>query len=119
MAVDHPILGVGPGRYLETMRTEYQLDDNYPFIVHNVSLAMAAENGIPIGVVFTVLFGWTVVRLVRKDPLSAAFAVSLLGFVVFDVLHYDRPVGLIMTGIWLGVASNLLNAQTSRRVRSS
>jgi O-antigen ligase len=102
MIGDHPLLGVGPGRYLDTMEAEYELDPDYPFIVHNVSLAVAAENGITAAFLVTVLVGWAVVRALWSDRNRAALALSIGGFLVFDVLHYNRPVGLLMTAIWLG-----------------
>lgn len=119
MAADHPVVGVGPGLYLDTMRSDYGLDDRYPFIVHNVSLAVAAENGVLVAVVASVLVGWAIVRIVWSRSPVGVLALSIVGFLLFDALHYDRPVGLLMTGIWLGVLSASLSAQTSRDSRSS
>ncbi len=121
MAADHPFVGVGPGLYLETMRTDYELDDRYPFIVHNVSLAVAAENGIAASVLASFLVTWAIIRAVRHRPVWAALALAPIGFLLFDVLHYDRPVGLLLTGIWLGVLHHGPGQEstTSRRVRSS
>jgi len=102
MALDHPLLGVGPVQYLDTMHREYQLDARYPFEVHNVSLLVAAENGIAVAVVASILVGLAMAAAIRAGPLSAALALSIVGFLLFDFIHYDRPVGLMMTAIWLG-----------------
>lgn len=118
MVEDHPILGVGPGHYLETMRTEYRLDDRYPFVVHNVSLLVAAENGIAVAVIVSVLVGLAMIRAVRAGPLAAALALSLTGFLLFDALNYDRPVGLLMTSLWLGAIA-VVSYQPGGRSRNS
>lgn len=121
MAADNPVVGVGPGLYLDTMRSDYELDERYPFVVHNVSLAVAAENGFAAAVLASFFVAWAVVRAVRSDPVWAMLAVAPTGFLLFDVLHYDRPVGLLMTGIWLGLLHHAGDqpAVTSRRVKSS
>ena len=103
MAIDHPIVGVGPGRYLDTMNSEYSLDERYPFIVHNVSLAVAAENGILAALAASFFVTWAIVRAVETKPAHAIFALAPVGFLLFDVLHYNRPVGLLMTGVWIGL----------------
>jgi len=121
MAVDHPIVGVGPGLYLDTMGSEYDLDERYPFIVHNVSLAVAAENGIAAAILASFFVSWAIWRAARAEPIWAVLAVAPIGFLLFDVLHYNRPVGLLMTGIWLGMLRHA-GDQTpvmSRRTRSS
>jgi O-antigen ligase len=119
MAVDHPLVGVGPGLYMETLEQRYETDQRYPFMVHNVSLAVAAENGIPAAILASFFCGWAMLRAIRSGPTGALLALSLVGFLLFDVLHYDRPVGLLMTAIWLGVLQNVDGQVTSRRVRSS
>ena len=119
MAIDHPILGVGPGRYLPTMRESYTLDDRYPYTVHNVPLAIAAEDGIPAAVVITFLIGWGMWRAIRSGPRGGALAVCIVGFLLFDVLHYDRGVGLLMLGVWLAVLQHHdPQFPTSRPIRS-
>jgi len=43
-----------------------------------------------------------IVGAIRSGPLAAALALSTVGFLLFDFIHYDRPVGLLMTALWLG-----------------
>ncbi len=117
MTMDHPIVGVGPGRYLTVLETDYGLDERYPFIVHSVPMALAAENGIPAALVLSLLVGWAVIRAVRASPAGAALAVSILGFVLFDAIHYDRGLGILMFGIWLAVLQRY-QTPTSRLVKS-
>lgn len=102
MSLDHPILGVGPARYKETMREEYEASERYPFAVHNVSLLVAAENGIVASLILTSLVVWTAIRAIRAGPLAAALVFSISGFLMLDALHADRPIGVVMTGVWIG-----------------
>ncbi len=118
LAVDHPLLGVGPGRYLPVLEAEYELDERYPYIVHNVPLAVAAENGIPAAIVLSALVTLAVIGAVRSGPRGGALAMSLLGFVMFDAIHYDRGLGILMLGVWLAVLQHH-QSSTSRFVRSS
>lgn len=119
MSADYPLLGVGPGRYLDTMRDRYQLDERYPFVVHNVTLAVAAENGIPAAIAATALVAWAIAQAVRSGPLGAVAALLPVGLLLFDVLHYDRPVGLLMGAVWLCAIRLGDDQVTSRLVKSS
>jgi hypothetical protein len=57
---------------------------------------------------------------VRSGPRGGALAVALSGFLLFDVLHYDRGVGLLMLGVWLAVLQHHdAQSTTSRRVKSA
>jgi len=118
IATDNPILGVGPGRYLTVLETQYDVDENYPYRVHNVSLALAVETGIAAAIVLSIIVGTAVVRASRSGPAGGALAMSILGFALFDVLHYDRPVGILMFGIWLAVLQHH-QSTTSRLVKSA
>ncbi len=117
MTADHPLLGVGPGRYLTVLEADYGLDEQYPYIVHNVPLAFAAENGIPAALVLSFLVGWAVAAASRAGPAGGALAMAILGFVMFDAIHYDRGIGILMFGIWLAVLQHT-QSRTSLLVRS-
>jgi O-antigen ligase len=102
MIGDHPAVGVGPTRYLTVIEEEYSVDDRFPYVVHNVPLLAGAETGFLQGVVFTALLGWALLRGIKAGPVVAAAALAPIGFLLFDALHYDRSLGLILTAVWLG-----------------
>lgn len=111
MAGDHPILGVGPNRYMAVLEAEYMIDEEYPWVVHNQSLMVAAELGIPAAIAITLLFVWAGVQAVRAGYRPLLLYVAPLPFVVFDVLLYNRPVGLLLFAVWCGVAGSLWMAR--------
>ena len=66
-------------------------------------LLVAAEGGIPAGVLTTALLlaaGW---RAYVGGRAGLALYGAYLPFVVLDHFPYSVPLGLIVTGIWLGV----------------
>ncbi len=107
IASDNPIVGVGPGQYLSTLERDYEIDSRYPFIVHNVPLAIAAELGVPAALAFTTLLLVMASQLLGGNPRNVAAFIAPLGFFFFDVLHYDRPIGLLMLGVWAGVLASV------------
>ena len=66
---EHPVVGVGPGRYVLALRDKYHHEPN-PKVgvfkpVHNLPLLLTAEGGIPAGLVMTLLLvvvGWQAFR---------------------------------------------------------
>jgi O-Antigen ligase len=110
MAGDHPIVGVGPNRYMTVLETDYTVDQDYPYVVHNESLMMAAELGIPAGILLTALMSWAGIQALLAGYRPTLLYVAPLGFYVFDVLLYNKPVGLLLFAVWCGV----LAAMTGR-----
>jgi hypothetical protein len=102
MAGDHPVVGVGPARYLEVLETRYTPDPEHPFAVHNVPLLVTAELGIAAGIVFTIVLVWTGVRALVGGARQLLLFAALLPFLMFDNLFYSRPVGLFMFAVWCG-----------------
>jgi O-Antigen ligase len=107
MAGDHPIVGVGPNRYMDVLEAEYTVDETYPYVVHNESLMIAAELGIPAAAVFTLLFAWAGIQAIRSGYSSLILYVAPLPFFAFDVLLYNKPVGLLTFAFWCGVVAAL------------
>ena len=104
MAGDHPLIGVGPNRYMEVLEAEYTVDEEYPWVVHNQSLMVAAELGIPAAIAVTLLFVWAGFQAIQMGYRALILYVAPLPFVVFDVLFYNRPVGLLLFAVWCGAA---------------
>ncbi len=107
MAGDHPVVGVGPNRYMTVLESQYTVDEDYPFVVHNESLMVAAELGLPAAIVFTALLVWTGVQAVRGGYRPTLLYVAPLPFFVFDVLLYNKPIGLLLFAVWCGVLAGL------------
>lgn len=103
MAGDHPIVGVGPNRYMAVLEAKYTVDETYPYVVHNEPLMLAAELGIPAAVVVTLLLVWAGAQAVRAGYRPLLLYAAPLAFVVFDVLLYNKPVGLLLFAVWAGV----------------
>ncbi|MCU1450515.1 MAG: hypothetical protein JWP02_2685 [Acidimicrobiales bacterium] len=111
LIADHPIVGVGPGRYVIALRDRYDEEGKKHAgvfkPVHNLPLLLAAEGGIPAGLAMTLLLlvvGW---QAFRSGPWALALYVAYLPFALLDHFPYSFPQGLIITGFWLGVL-NLL-----------
>jgi hypothetical protein len=102
VAVEHPILGVGPmhyGLYL----AQLPLREADQIIVHNVPLLVAAEFGVIMGLVFLVWLVALGVRAFSTSVRSAGLFVVVVPFLVFDHMHYLLPAGLGLIGFWLGM----------------
>lgn len=104
MAGDHPIVGVGPNRYMAVLEAKYSVDERYPWVVHNESLMVAAELGIPAAIVITLLFVWAGVQAIQAGYRPLLLYAAPMPFVVFDVLLYNRPLGLLLFAVWCGAA---------------
>lgn len=111
---DHP-LGVGTHRYLEVLDDGY-LEEGEPGLrVHNFSLLIAAELGIAASLALSALLIAVAVQAMRSGPWQTGMFLVLGPFLVFDVLYYDRSVGIILFMVWLGslAAGHRLGQPTS------
>lgn len=79
LALRHPLTGVGPGRFHEESPTA--LERNDPSGSHNEYLQVAAESGIPGGLLMLGLVGWSFLYLWRScnRPSCVPAAVALGG----------------------------------------
>ena len=107
MSGDHPVVGVGPNRYMNVLREDYVVVESYPFVVHNEPLMIAAELGIPAAIAFTLLLGWAGVQAYRAGNRPLLLYAAPIPLLVFDVLLYNKPVGLLMFATWCGVGGAL------------
>ena len=113
IAGDHPVFGVGPNRYMTVLENQYTVDEDYPFVVHNESLMLAAELGIPAAIVLTALMAWAGLQAIRGGYRPLLLYAAPLPFFVFDVLLYNKPVGLLLFAVWCGVLAGLRLASPS------
>ncbi|MGH8999313.1 MAG: hypothetical protein ACRDY7_07975, partial [Acidimicrobiia bacterium] len=107
---DHPILGVGPGRYVEALieRPEVvELATQDPRPVHVTPYLVLVEGGL-VTLPAVLLLGWAVAsRGWRAGPLGAGVALSAVPFLLLDHLYWSYPQGLMLTGVWLGALDQL------------
>ena len=118
MAGDHPVVGVGPNRYMAVLEARYTVDETYPYVVHSEPLMLAAELGIPAAVVVTLLLVWAGAQAVRAGYRPLLLYAAPLAFVVFDVLLYNKPVGLLLFAGWSGVLAAVSTAGRESLVAS-
>lgn len=107
IAGDHPLFGVGPNNYMRVLESDYVVDERYPYVVHNESLMIAAELGIPAAVVFTLIFVWAGMQAIQAGYRPLLLYAAPVPLVVFDVLLYNKPVGLLLFAVWCGVSGRL------------
>ena len=121
LIVDQPAVGVGPGRYVMALKHKFGKEPNKTVgvfkPVHNLPLLAAAEGGIPAGLLMTALLlvaGW-------RGWVAGRTGLALWGvympFVLLDHFSYTYPMGLIITGVWLGVIELLARDRETEGVR--
>jgi O-antigen ligase len=102
----HPVLGVGPGRYILALAQQAKVETDRTVgvfkPVHNLPLLAAAEGGILAGlamVAFLLVLGW---RALRTGLPTLAVYLALLPFLMLDHFAYTLPQGLVVLGFWVG-----------------
>lgn len=112
LAADHPLFGVGPGRYVIELRDVEGHGKLLP--PHNIVLHVAAEAGVVGGALTlaTVLaFGWW---LVRQPPMVLAAGLSLVPLHLLDAYPHAFPVGIFVSGFWVAVMAIASGPMTGR-----
>ncbi|MFQ5554193.1 MAG: O-antigen ligase family protein [Acidimicrobiia bacterium] len=107
---DHPLVGVGPWLYTVTVERSYPPGATIGSPVHSVPIVAAAEAGVLAGLVMLGGLALLGRQAVRSGPAGIAIFGSILGFMLFDVIPYWYPGGLIVFGLWAG----LLDARCHR-----
>ncbi|MGB5381934.1 MAG: O-antigen ligase family protein [Acidimicrobiia bacterium] len=96
----NPLLGVGPGEYGPTLaRTGLTAADIT--IVHNVPVLVAAEYGIPIGVMFTAWLGLLGVSALLTSARAAAVFVAIVPYLLLNHNPIVYGYGIALFGLWL------------------
>jgi hypothetical protein len=112
LIADHPLVGVGPGRY--TVALEAEGDPERRDAVHTVPLLVAAEDGIAAGVAFTAALVWVGAASFAAGTGPAALFVAMIPFLLLDKWLYLHPNGMVMLAVWLAI----LDAAARHRKRS-
>jgi O-antigen ligase len=115
---DSPVVGVGPGRYVEALVRRPELDKlatqrpSRP--VHVVPVLVLVEGGLLV-LPALMLIGWAVATQTwRAGVVGLAVTLAVAPFMVLDHLNWSYPQGLLLTGLWLGVLDHLGGSAPSR-----
>lgn len=79
MVTEHPLMGVGPGRFVQEMpeyQRRYGLPESRPLAAHNLYLEQAAEGGVVVLLAWLGLFGSAVLVALRARALLHHWAGS-------------------------------------------
>ena len=115
-----PILGVGPGRYVEALEQRPDLvklatqQPSRP--VHLVPYLVVVEGGLLVLPALLLLAWMVIAQSWRAGPAGVGLTLSVLPFLALDHLHWSLPQGLLLTAIWLGALDHL--ASRPRRLAS-
>jgi hypothetical protein len=117
----HPVFGVGPGRYTIVLRDEHHgvfpSDVGSFRAVHDVPLLVAAEGGVPAGLLVLILLavvGW---RAVRAGPATTALFALYLPWMIIDKYPYSLFEGAVITGLWLGALDGFASSRRPATIR--
>ncbi len=103
---DAPLAGVGPGLYSFTLERDHdpEIDD----AVHVVPLLVAAEDGVIVGLLFTLLLILLAIRSLRTSPEAVALYAGFGVFLLLDKFAYLHPNGMVMFAVWLATIDRVL-----------
>ncbi len=96
----NPVFGVGPGRFGPTL-AEIGLTSTDWEIVHNVPVLVAAEYGVPFGVLFTLWLVLLGVVALSTSVRAAAVFVSIVPVLLFAYSPVVYTTGVAGFGLWL------------------
>ncbi len=99
---DNPLVGVGPANYGPYL-AQIGLTPVDITIVHSVPVLVAAEYGVPIGLLFTLWLGLLGVAALRTSVRALAVFVSIVPYLVFAYAPLVYASGIVGFGLWLAV----------------
>ena len=97
-----PIFGVGPGKFAPSL-ARLGLTPVDISIVHNVPVLVAAEYGVPVGIMFTAWLGLLGVAAIFTSVRAAAVFVALVPYLIFNHNPIVYGYGIAVLGLWLAI----------------
>ncbi len=100
---EDPLFGAGTGRYRLVVQERFGATAQSTLPVHNVPLLVAAESGVPAGLV--VLIALIVIgrRALAGGPFALSAYAILLPHLLIDIHPYIAVQGITLFGLWLGL----------------
>jgi O-antigen ligase len=108
---DHPLLGVGPGRYTIALES---IPNKSLLPAHNIVLFEGAEGGVLAGILAGLLLIAVAVRAARLGAGSAQVFCALVFFLLLDAYPYTFSTGIAISGLWLGLLELAAEPQAIR-----
>jgi hypothetical protein len=108
----HPLLGVGPSRYGIAVTEELGLPYEQEHPVHNVPMLIAAENGVPGGLIALAVLATLGFFAYRGGFAGTAVFVAYIPFLMLDHFAYSNPQGLAITAVWGGGIASIMRARS-------
>ena len=103
IVAEEPVVGVGPGNYLAALRARPEIQMARAVQnAHDVPLLLAAEAGIPAGVLAAALIVSVGIAALRAGAPALTLYAVYLPWLIVDALPYVTPQGLVLTAFWLG-----------------
>lgn len=97
-----PVFGVGPGEFAPSL-ARIGLTPADITIVHNVPVLVAAEYGVPLGVMFTAWLGLLGVVALFTSVRAAAVFVALAPYLLLNHNPIVYGYGIALFGLWLAM----------------
>jgi O-antigen ligase len=116
LVTEHPITGVGPGRYVEAL-AEQERDEYLP--AHNLLAHQAAELGVLGGLAVIALLALLALRTWRGGAWTAALVTPVVPFLFLDAYPYVFATGLAASAIWLGLVRSSLAPAAAPTLRET
>jgi len=117
---DHPLTGVGVGRYVFAVEHQFGLA-NAPrstgyVNANDLPLLAGAEGGVLALVVMAGTLVWLLWRAARAGPLALGVCLAFLPYCLLDQFPYESAQGAVICGLWLATVDALILGVARRPV---
>ena len=122
---ESPLLGVGPGRYVEALSERPEIEklatERPSRPVHVVPFILLVEGGVLVLPALLLLGAAVAVLSWRAGPLGVGLTLAVLPFLLLDHLNWSTPQGLLLMAVWLGALDHFEVASdaSTRRLSQS
>jgi len=117
---DHPLVGVGPGGYAEAFPQYRRPGDNESRHAHDLPAELAAEWGVPVGLLLSALFFWmfvgpVVLRTGEARTLTSGLAIGLAAFALHNLVDFTAflPSLLVFAAVSRGLLAQRVGSSSS------